>query len=877
MAAMDVDGGAEGKALFAQVRFYIVLTADLGVDIAEAIGKLLEQNGGREIPRVSSGSRIPIEEITHIISTTIDFPDYQAATDALKSVVKPEWVEASVSKARLSNPRQYNPDPRMFFSGLVVCCADLPSGDADAIIGGSLAMGGLYSSPVTKQVTHIVALTTDAEKCQVALEKNLKCKIVLPHWFDDCLKLGKRIDERPYCLPDPEILRKRPEDRIPEATRLDLLGATTPNPDHLPTPSSSPGAPNAPSAHRRKLAVFKNKKVMLSNDLGLSSRLLETIEDLIVSSGGSVTGSVHRADLFICQFRDSLEYRVASRAGKDVGNLAWLYHLITHNEWTSPLRRLLHYPIASQGLPGFNRFRISLSNYNGEARIYLENLAKAAGGEFTKTMKEDNTHLITAHMASEKCDAAKEWNIHMVNHLWLEESYAKWSIQTVSNSRYTHFPQRTNLGEVVGQTPIDRQAVERTFFPLGSDIDVSAESVTSPKPMSVRDNNAAPPKKLKASSARPRNSSKAQEMPFRSSQSDEPTPKASKENRRHTDGPLRTPAPPRYMAEGKENVTPSTTGSRGAKDKAVARLHNLVPDIALFEKEKKRVGGVTHGRDRRSSEDKASEASRKRSASAEESDSGAEEAKIAKKAKKSKGLAAPVMRLAHTGYKRWYGAANKEGEERTRLREMGILVVNDYTTCTHLASPKIVRTEKFICALAHSPVIISTNFIEDCLSGNCRQDPRNYLLKDSDYEKSTGIKLSDALVRAKKNKGQLLRGYSIYVTEAVHGGFDTYKSIVEVNGGRCLLYRARAGSIRAGLDEDTDGSESNQPQYIYLVSGTTHEEAKLWPKFRQMVAAVGKEPRIVRNDWVLHTALSQQHHWKDYYALNDGDAGTPAP
>ena len=143
---------------------------------------MLEKNGAHEVPQVPSGTRIPIEETTHIISTTIDFPDYQAATDALKSVVKPDWVEASVTKARLSNPRQYSPDPRMFFSGLVVCCADLPRGDSDAIIGGSLAIGGLYSSAVTKQVTHIVALTMDSDKCQVALNKNLRCKIVLPHW-----------------------------------------------------------------------------------------------------------------------------------------------------------------------------------------------------------------------------------------------------------------------------------------------------------------------------------------------------------------------------------------------------------------------------------------------------------------------------------------------------------------------------------------------------------------------------------------------------------------------------------------------------------------------------------------------------------------------
>ena len=442
-----------------------------------------------------------------------------------------------------------------------------------------------------------------------------------------------------------------------------MLGASSPRPERpptLPTPSSSP------SATRRQLTVFEGKKVMLSRDLELGNHLLATIEDLILAGGGMVTGSVYKADILVCQYRESLDYRIASRAGKDVGNLAWLYHLITHNAWTSPLRRLLHYPIARQGLPGFNRFRISLSNYNGEARVYLENLARASGGEFTRTMKEDNTHLITAHMVSEKCDAAKEWNIHMVNHLWLEESYAKWQIQTVSDPRYNHFPTRTNLGEVVGQTPIDKQAVEKVFFPHGSDYDPSVEGDDVTRPMSTKPHNATSSKSSNAMNAHSSRSAGSQDVPFRALQPEAPTPKASKENRRHTEGnAVRTPAPSRYIGQGKENETPSTTGSRSAKDKAVAKLHDLAPDIALFQKEIKRVGGVTHG-GRKSSEDIVLEANRKRSVSKEEdTDTGAdEETRATKRAKKSKGLAPPSMRLALSGYKGWVGAAKKEGEER---------------------------------------------------------------------------------------------------------------------------------------------------------------------------------------------------------------------
>ncbi len=205
MAAINPEGltadAPEKALLFAQVQFHIVQGHGLNPDNAEGVRQppattvkswltfstkltqVLEENGARHISKASKDDKIPLARITHIISTTSDFPDYEDAISTLKAVVKPDWVKASVAKGRLANPRQYSPDPRYFFSGLVVCCADLPSGDKDAIIGGVLAMGGLYSSAVTKMVTHIVALTTDPEKCKTALNKNLKCKIVLPHWY----------------------------------------------------------------------------------------------------------------------------------------------------------------------------------------------------------------------------------------------------------------------------------------------------------------------------------------------------------------------------------------------------------------------------------------------------------------------------------------------------------------------------------------------------------------------------------------------------------------------------------------------------------------------------------------------------------------------
>ena len=469
------------------------------------------------------------------------------------------------------------------------------------------------------------------------------------------MRLGKRIDEGPYLLPDPEILRRKPEDRIPDAQRPDLEGSS----------STIPVSLHPPGPLERQLTVFKDKVVMLSPDLGIGSHLRGTIEGLVKGGGGDITGSVYKSDFFICQYRETRDYRIASRAGQDVGNLAWLYHLFTHNKWTSPMRRLLHYPVAKDGLPGFKGFRISLSNYNGEARVYLENLAKAAGGDFTKTMKEENTHLITAHLHSEKCDAAQEWNIHMVNHLWLEESYAKWQIQSIANPRYTRFPQRTNLGEVVGKTEIDRRAVEKKFFPEGSDED-SSNVEAGIRAMKVKDQNANFKVPVpNSSAAHPLSSVRAPEP--MSIHSDDPTPKPTKMGKKSSGAtPLRTPAPSRLNNNEKENDTPSTTGSRGAKQKAAAKLHDMASDIELFQKEMKRVGGVMHG-GRRHSEETMSDHSRKRSLSKDDENSTETEegGRAAKKAKKNK--EAPVMHLLITGDKRWVENPVKESSERVSI------------------------------------------------------------------------------------------------------------------------------------------------------------------------------------------------------------------
>ena len=450
-----------------------------------------------------------------------------------------------------------------------------------------------------------------------------------------------------------------PQDNVPIPSTPQLVGATSSRPENFPIPTDSP--------RRSPLIVFKNKRVMLSEDLNISDRLRGIIEDLIEGGGGKITNSVHNASTFVCHWREGRDYVFASRAGIDVGNLSWLYHLITYNCWTNPMRMLLHYPLPQGGIPGFKDFKITLSNYGGEARIYLENLVKVSGGEFTKSMKQENTHLITARAKSEKCNAALEWNIEMINHLWLEESYAKCQLQKLTDPRYIHFPPRTNLGEIVGRTQVDPEVVEKMYFPKDPPPDPKDSKASRRAAMSEKDQN--------FSTSRTGDDVSMGGMDEQEAEEEAPRPKktAGRRSRNSILSDASTPAGNRRISLGKENDTPSSTNSRSAKDKALNQIHGLAPDIALYEKEKKRKGPVWGGEraankieKEKFKKEKSVDRSSSPAVEIEDDHSESERAKKRAKTKSSlkSGLPPAEIRLMITKYEPWIGNLNKEDNDK---------------------------------------------------------------------------------------------------------------------------------------------------------------------------------------------------------------------
>ncbi|KAI1380295.1 BRCT-containing protein [Hypoxylon crocopeplum] len=857
----------DSAKLFSLCAFTFVQSRDLSEGLIAELSQSILKYGGQVINAKRNGS-LELSEVSHVIANTIDFPQYTEATALMVPVVKSKWISASLAKGRQAQIRPYTPDPRMIFSDVVLSCADIPPSDADAIVGATMAMGGMEATSVTKATTHICALSTAHPQCQVALSKSLKCKIVLPHWFDDCFKLGKRIDEGPYLLPDPEYLRANPEDAVKVPSSQHLEGATSARPDYLPNPSGDI------VGERPTLTVFDGKKIMLSADLSIRDRLREIILGLISRGGGEVTDHVEHCDWFVCQYRDGPQYKRASQTGKTVGNLSWLYHLITHNEWTSPLRRLLHYPVPRDGIPGFKGKRISVSNYGGEARVYLENLIVASGATYTKTMKCDNTELITARGNSEKYEAARDWRIDIVNHLWIEESYAKCALQSATEDKYRTFPARTNLGEVIGQTPFDQNMLQLLYYP-GEPVIDSPSSKRKRKMIEMADENsvsAGPAEGVTIGRQAHKEFDVMMDTDAEYAQSTTdvfgvPAPP----KRRATTTTLATPARSRYVRTGKENETPSTlSSSRSAKDKALNRLSVLAPDIALYEKEKKRGLKDSHGLwgGKRAADQIDRENLNRCSVS---SPSAAAEEKEPKAEKRPAKRARPTLpgvdkRVVLTGFQRWVNDKHREDADRKKLRDLGIAVVPDGQPCDYLVAPHLVRTVKFLRNLSKGATVVSSSWIEECLDTKQVVPPEDYILKDKENEKKFGIKLETSVSRARANNGKLLWGTPIYCTASIKNGPAGYQAIAEANGAIFMLYGARSGStIKPTNPEEDEGG----PDPVYLLSNTSPEEKKLWKKFEDMASKGHMEPRIVAADWLLDVVMSQKVAFDKKYLVTN--------
>ena len=188
----------------------------------------------------------------------------------------------------------------------------------------------------------------------------------------------------------------------------------------------------------------------------------------------------------------------------------------------------------------------------------------------------------------------------MVNHLWIEDTYARWKVMTLTNLKYTHFPPRTNLQEVVGQTRIELDALLPFYY----------HEADSPEP------------DVAAAAYNGGNGA------------------ANSTVSRLAVKNLGTPAPAtRRTIKVEDSTAPPSSGSRNAKEMPSARLHEQATGSSGRSRKRPKSADVSGGND----------------------DSGDDGRRAHKKSKK---CSKPAIFLLITAYTGWLDKPHKEDDEK---------------------------------------------------------------------------------------------------------------------------------------------------------------------------------------------------------------------
>lgn len=179
----------------------------------------------------------------------------------------------------------------------LILLSQLPTPDLEVLSAGITALGGQWRTALTKDVTHLFAITNTSTKYSTALhyQEHTQVRVLLPHWFDDAVRLGLgTLDVKPYEWPDPPLLRSDPGEED-EAAREKKLGGKldaekkTLFKTVLWSPESGTPMPNTNKNGVLKVKnVWDGRRVLLSPSLQLRVGMREAVEMGIERAGGVV-------------------------------------------------------------------------------------------------------------------------------------------------------------------------------------------------------------------------------------------------------------------------------------------------------------------------------------------------------------------------------------------------------------------------------------------------------------------------------------------------------------------------------------------------------------------------------------------------------------
>lgn len=400
-------------------------------------------------------------ETTDFLCSTFVSPQQRLIAEArdipllrLRAVLDYDEIRYNIALPKTNselNPWLDNPKDNFFDGVYIVCGEDLSKSDKEIIIALVLALGGSWDIEITNRTTHFVT-TVDNNEQAIKRPDIIR---VLPHWIDSCAHLRRPLDEGIYRFPNPTVQSDCIHDgkirkSAPPKQQLKFTHGTN-LAHHLISLIPVPG--------------FLNGFEFLIDSDAPNSQI---IRRLVESSGGKVVDKFmppkapyDTVNIYICQYRDASLYSEYLRSGDAViASPLWLYYILTTESYISPLQNIFHHPLPAQTIHHSN-YTISITNYVGESRQYMQYLIGSLGAKYAPALNSETNCLIACQAAGPKYEAAMDWDLLAVNHVYLEHCYAECNLLTAARVRYLSYQQGSSLLPTIGQQTLNLAVLRR--------------------------------------------------------------------------------------------------------------------------------------------------------------------------------------------------------------------------------------------------------------------------------------------------------------------------------------------------------------------------------------------------------------------------------
>ncbi|KAJ7770143.1 hypothetical protein DFH07DRAFT_266653 [Mycena maculata] len=447
--------------IFLSVNCYLPET--LPQERRSEIAYVVEANFGKIVESIQSAS--------HIVTNSNRFEGWQDVAEDVE-VVNDMWVDRSMILGKPLPCQFYSADPAKIFSGVVACVSGVSAADLQSLRTGVITHGGEWRNGLTKDVTHLFATSPDSDKYATAIkyQETTKIKVLVPHWFDDALRLGfgRKLSTTPYEWPVPKVFHPPTHAKSESGSRTlsNVKRAFYRSANWDPDKGGPFPGPAKPLGEE----TWGGRKLLLSPSLGLEGDRRHALEQAVEAAGGMVLSYtsnngdgeegeefdlVSECDVLVTRWRSGRAFFRAAAEGKVVGTLTWVFCVHTSGTMSSPMDQLLHYPARKVPIEDFSKHQITVTNYTGDARDYIKRLIHTMGAKFTPNMSNSNTVLIAAHMGGEKTRKALSWSIPLVNHTWLEDCFVQWRALTPAVPKYMEFPANLDFTPMLADARID--------------------------------------------------------------------------------------------------------------------------------------------------------------------------------------------------------------------------------------------------------------------------------------------------------------------------------------------------------------------------------------------------------------------------------------